>query len=264
MPPWRHLRRAAAARLAQHFPSAVALLPSVSPLPTRRLSGAGQAGELLVCLPGISDFAEDFARAGFADAARQSGWAAEVVAADAHFGYYARRTLLDRLRQDLILPARDAGRGRVWLAGVSMGGLGALLYARHHPEDVAGVIALAPYLGEADLVREIAAAGGARAWRPGERSAGTAFPLRDLWAWLRDAATPGRPAIHLACGAEDRFAPANRLLGALLPADRVLIAPGGHDWRTWRRLWAEVLARRGREAGLGGGGAGDGAPLSGG
>ena len=28
-----------------------------------------------------------------------------------------------------------------------------------------------------------------------------------------------------------------------LPPERVFTAQGGHDWRTWRRLWTEWLAR---------------------
>ncbi|HEU0105846.1 MAG TPA: hypothetical protein VFT38_06715, partial [Vicinamibacteria bacterium] len=33
-----------------------------------------------------------------------------------------------------------------------------------------------------------------------------------------------------------------RLLASALPADRVLVAPGGHDWKAWDRLWTEFLA----------------------
>ena len=32
-------------------------------------------------------------------------------------------------------------------------------------------------------------------------------------------------------------------LASALPADRVFVAPGGHDWKAWDRLWADFLAR---------------------
>jgi hypothetical protein len=33
---------------------------------------------------------------------------------------------------------------------------------------------------------------------------------------------------------------------AALPGSQVFTFPGGHDWDTWRRLWAEILDMLGR------------------
>jgi pimeloyl-ACP methyl ester carboxylesterase len=48
-----------------------------------------------------------------------------------------------------VLPARSAGYREIWIAGISMGGLGALSYAVKYPGHLDRVLLLAPYLGEA-------------------------------------------------------------------------------------------------------------------
>jgi len=49
-----------------------------------------------------------------------------------------------------------------------MGGLGALMYLRAHPEDIAGVCLISPFLGYPGIISEISAAGGLTAWIPGD------------------------------------------------------------------------------------------------
>jgi len=46
---------------------------------------------------------------------------------------------------------------------ISLGGLGALLYTMEYPQDVQRLMLLAPYVGQTDLVNEIADAGGVAA-----------------------------------------------------------------------------------------------------
>ena len=75
---------------------------------------------------------------------------------------------MNRLREDVIGPARSGGYSTIWLVGISLGGLGAGLYTGHYPGDVASLVLLAPFLGEAPIIEEIAAAGGVRTWNPGE------------------------------------------------------------------------------------------------
>ena len=50
------------------------------------------------------------------------------------------------------------------------------------------------------------------------------------------------PKLVLGYGTRDSLAPANRLLAATLPAERVFTADGGHDWQTWGELWRTILA----------------------
>src|SRR5262245_15611963 len=141
------------------------LRPTPVPLRTVSHSGMGRPDTLLVCLPGRRDRPEDFDRFGFAAAAARAGARVDLIAADAHLGYYYKRIIVERLHEDAIAPARPRYR-RIWLVGVSIGGTGALLYAARHPENVDGIVLLAPFLGEEKVIDEVAAAGGLRNWRP--------------------------------------------------------------------------------------------------
>ena len=53
----------------------------------------------------------------------------------------------------------EAGYENIWLLGISMGGLGTLLYASEYPEQVDGVVLLAPFLGDRSAIETIVATG---------------------------------------------------------------------------------------------------------
>lgn len=240
----KRLKRGLLARLALAFRRFEPLLATPAPLARREFLHHQGGKNLMIFLPGIGDLAEDFERQGFIHAMREQGVTADALALDAHYGYYARRMIHDRMAEDAILRAREAGYERIWLAGVSLGGFGAASYAARFPSHVHGLVLLAPYLGDAGLIREIRAAGGLKAWKPGSFAADD-YP-RVLWQWLKryaSQATP-RPRIYLGYGADDRFAAANALLGEALPAGQVVAIPGKHDWDTWQRIWKLFLARR--------------------
>jgi pimeloyl-ACP methyl ester carboxylesterase len=188
-----------------------------------------------VFLPGIGDFAEDFERHGFIASLMASGLDADAVAVDAHYGYYGRRTLLERLAADVVLPARSRGYREIWLVGISMGGLGALSYVVQHPGHIARALLLAPYLGEAAWIDELAAA----------TEISARAHVQRLWRWIRshEREQALRPQLYLGYGMRDRFAPANALLGAHLPPGHVRAIPGGHAWATWQRLWDAFLGQ---------------------
>jgi pimeloyl-ACP methyl ester carboxylesterase len=127
--------------------------------------------------------------------------------------------------------------------GISLGGMGALIYARAHPAEIDGVVLLAPFLATRGVMAELTRAGGWSGWQPGELKPGDYE--RELLAWLKayQPATTGLPQLHLGYGTHDRFAAASELLAErLLPADVVAIA-GGHDWTTWINLWQRLLDR---------------------
>jgi pimeloyl-ACP methyl ester carboxylesterase len=132
------------------------------------------------------------------------------------------------------------------MAGISLGGLGALLYADAHPGDIEGVLVLAPYLGEPEAVEGIAQAGGLLRWQApqGPLPDGEIAPQawRSVQRLVRPAEPPGRPPVYLGYGLSDRFAPSERVLAEALPPGRVFTAPGGHDWDPWRWLWPRMLA----------------------
>lgn len=215
-----------------------------APVPTVQLAPMPPGGQcLFVLMPGRGDRAEVFRREGFGPLVAEAGVRAEVVAAVLHIGYYARRSLHSRLHEDIILPARARGVREIWLVGVSMGGLGTLIYDRYHPGQVSGLVLLAPFLGDNKVVEEVAAAGGLASWQPSQPLAADDWQ-RDIWVWLRRWLDPdsGAPPLVLGWGQNDALARSNRLLADVLPPDQVFAVPGKHDWPVWRKLWRDMLA----------------------
>jgi pimeloyl-ACP methyl ester carboxylesterase len=206
----------------------------------------GPARCLVVFLPGRGDAADTFFDEGFVTAVRRSGLSIDLVAADAELGYYANASFITRLDEDVLTPARRRGYARSWIVGASMGGFGSLFYASQHPEQVDGVLALAPWLGDAGATDPIRAAGGLARWQPPPPARFDAGNYQaQLWRWLREVTVEGRPgpSIWLGWGSHDRLGRSDELLAAALPGDRVLHAPGGHQWATWRELLGEFLER---------------------
>jgi pimeloyl-ACP methyl ester carboxylesterase len=206
------------------------------------LSGVNPSQNLIVLLPGIADAPETFLNEGFVQAVRERNIDADLVAVRAHWGYYEKHIVVERLHQDVIVPARAKGYRRIWFVGISLGGWGSLQYVRQHANEVEGMLLLAPFLGEKKIFDEVIKAGGLDAWRP---------DLSDPWddqrlviAWLRDFKQRESPLkFHLSYGASDRFAKPLGWYATRLPAAQVAVIPGGHDWRTWLRLWQQFLDR---------------------
>lgn len=240
----KRLRRSVAARLALISPRFHGLLPAGATCDRIDYRWGESSQPLMVFLPGIGDVAEDFVRRGFVDDARRHGGIAGAVVLDAHFGYYASRSLHALLAEHVIEAAGKEGFRKVWMTGISLGGFGAASFAAANPERVAGLLLLAPYLGNAALIREIRSAGGGRHWEPGTIDADDY--ARYLWAWLKreHAAGASRMPIYLGYGQDDRFVEGHRLLAKLLPAENTCALSGGHDWATWRRLWRHFMARK--------------------
>ena len=195
---------------------------------------------LLLLLPGADMTAADFETHDFIGAVRRRS-AVEVIAVDTGIDCYLDDAIAGRLQAEIIGPARARGIERIWIAGISLGGMGALRYAEAYPGMAEGLLLLSPFIGSRGLIDKIEAAGGIARWQ--EPAGGEQTPEHRLIAWIRDchAGTREWPDIRLAYGSEDRFAAAHRLLGAVLPADNVLVGPGGHDWETWARLWERLL-----------------------
>lgn len=220
--------------------------PAVSPMPVLPLATAAPESRCLVLLlPGRGDGPDDFAAAGFAEVARRHGVAAEVMAVDSHMGYLRDRSLLERLEADVIAPARRRGFEEIWWVGISLGGLASLLVLDEVPEAVDGVVLLAPFLGEGPTIDSLVTAGDLAAWVPDpDQPAGPDDLWLRLWTVLqRETAEPeDGPPLFLGFGDRDRYRAAHRVLAEALPAERVHVLPGGHDWDTWSRLWDEMTA----------------------
>lgn len=203
------------------------------------LAGAGDLA--VVMLPGAGDCAQDLVDQGFLGALRRRGIEADAWIADLPFDQYMDGSFAAQLERDVLSPIRGPGRARIWMMGISLGGMAALSVARKHPGAIEGLILLAPFLGTRGRIAEVAAAGGLRKWLPG------AVPPDDdelqVLSWLRDyqAGDPALPRIHLGYGSDDRYAPASELLARELPVAHVVSMQGEHDWETWLRLWERLL-----------------------
>lgn len=232
------------------------------PMPVRRIAARCAASARCVLLPGAYSRADDFVSEGFVLDLQRSAPGCELLLADAHLGYFIEGQLLRRLREDVVRPgmgdapgeAHGAGQqgdrvdARPWLVGVSLGGMAALAYAMRHGSEIAGVLAIAPYLGRRELMRDITAAGGPLHWSrlPAVAREPHESIEDELWRWLVrpgiGSVASGLP-IYLGYGRADRFAETQQMLRALLPADHGDIVDGGHDWPPWRALWQRWLQR---------------------
>src|SRR3984885_15338207 len=76
------------------------------------------------------------------------------------------RSVLTRLREEIILPSRALGC-TLRLGGISLGGYLALCGAERCQAELAGLCLFAPYLGSHLVTAEIERAGGLAHWRPG-------------------------------------------------------------------------------------------------
>jgi pimeloyl-ACP methyl ester carboxylesterase len=209
-----------------------------------------QAPVLLVLLPGANMTTLELQEEGFVAAVRQAGLAVDVAIADANLNYVFDGSMMRRMADEVVGPARALGYRRIWLAGISMGGYVGLGYAQLHPGEIEGLLLMAPYLGRRGVMDEMRAAGGPMAWRRSAQPRTSAATPEDidhnLWMWLTapqssTGATVSPPPIWLGYGTEDRFADSHRLLAGLLPSERVQAVPGGHDWPPWKALWAQWL-----------------------
>lgn len=221
------------------------LLPRATPVPVPTLANGNPAGtELIVFLPGRWSRVAEFEREGFFEIARKRWPNARRVAPDLHLGYYKNRSIARRLHDDVIAPARRSGVTSVRLVGVSMGGLGALIYDMEYPREVAEIILISPFLGEEEVLKEIQTAGGLKKWRPAPVVENDFS--RKLWLGLRRnwLERGNRPLVSLGCGREDRLAPSGRLFAAefLKPSEQEWIT-GDHDWPTWRPLFASIIRK---------------------
>lgn len=217
-----------------------------TPMHVKTLLGeSNQRRTAIVLLPGFGDSEQTFADKGFIASIRRATKDADLVVTDAHFGYYRTRTLERRLAQDVIEPLLQKGYRDIYLAGVSIGGYGAIGFARLHPKHIRGLLLFAPYLGPQNVLDEIKAAGGLCAYQGSRdtRNNDEGFS-RQNFRWLRDnVCKPSAVAIYTVVGASDSLAPAIRELSSTLPKSHTLVLKGGHGWEVWTPA-AEVLTQR--------------------
>ena len=131
---------------------------------------------------------------------------------------------------------------RTYVAGLSMGGYGAVRLALARPRQFAAAASLS---GALDIVR--------RAEEPLRREemqgrvfGGPPRPEHDLFALLDRAQPDDVPPLHITCGAEDRlledsqkFIRSAEAMGLDVTSN---FPPGDHEWGLWDRVIQDVIA----------------------
>lgn len=225
--------------------------PATAPMPVvLHEAPAGVADTLFVLLPGLGDGPEDYSANGFVEQIQQARPRADVIAADAHFGYYRSRTFLPRLKADVIDPVADRYE-QIWFVGISLGGFGSAIFCEEFPDTVDGLILLAPFMGERDVIASVRQAGGLADWTPPTDFSGieddASRKFHELWAFFKSyadgGAARGLPELYIGWGTEDGLHVPISMVAAVLPPERTMAVPGGHRWTVWQPLFADLLAR---------------------
>lgn len=225
---------------------ATMMMPPVTPMVEVEDDYKGRAKCLVVFLPGVGDTATDFEEKGFVDSIRGRGLSVDLISAQATYSYYAQGTVVERLGEDVFQPAKAKRYRETWLIGLSMGGLGTLMYSHDHPREITGVLALAPFLGVHPVAAKIRAEGGLAKWKAPEKVEvkDEDTTILELWRWLQ-ALTTGKergPKLYLGWGTEDALvSESNEVLATALPMKRKFPVPGGHKWTAWKQALDQFL-----------------------
>ncbi len=186
---------------------------------------------LIVILPGIDDNLDDFVKNGVVDGLIGCRPDADIIYVDAHYGYYQKNILVKRLRQDVIKPANLSGIKNIWLFGVSLGGYGSLKYREVFPDDIKGLILIAPFLGlnhDFNLFK---------------KQSNKRYYLPEFYNFLSklEVSAKHAPHIQMAYGSEDAYHKQHQWMAALLEPHQSFSKPGVHNWPTWNKLWPTSL-----------------------
>jgi len=196
---------------------------------------------------------DEFVAHGFVSAVHARHFAVDIVAVQPELDLYLEGKIAESLHDTVIAPVLATGYRRLWLLGISVGGMGALLYAAAQFAAVDGLVLLAPFLSTPGVLAEVSSAGGIIAWSP-QNSRATSIERKTL-LWLQSflAESQMKPALYLGYGRQDRFATGHDLLAKYLPQERAVVVEGGHDWITWTSLWLQILDRHPFAAEIGSG-----------
>jgi pimeloyl-ACP methyl ester carboxylesterase len=196
------------------------------------------ASTRVLFLPAAYTGPEDFVQAGFVSAVRERELPLDLVFAELNPQHLTDRTILRRVRHELVLPARALGCTSIWICGISLGGFIGLAYAERYTSEIDGLCLLAPYLGNHMITGEIERANGVAGWQPGELAPDD--DERRVWRFIKSQVN--QPvSVRLGYGREDRFAGSHRMMAAALSPQAVQVIPGGHEWPVWSRLWGDFL-----------------------
>ncbi len=196
---------------------------------------------LFVLMRGLGRNHRSFESEGMVEAVATRQIPFDMVAPNASFNYYSRRTLVERLRFDVILPAKEQGYSNIWLVGISMGGLGSMFYLKEQPQDIDGVYLISPFLGYNTIVDEILMQGGLANWTPGLYDAMSDWD-KTFWYWIKEVLPLDKDIpVFLGLAEGDKYVKGQKLLAEHLPEERVNRIKGTHDFTAFTQLWIDFL-----------------------
>jgi hypothetical protein len=209
-------------------------------LPSVRYSGMTGKRSLLVLLPTMGGKGSHYETQGFLDEVWERGFEASMEVVDVKPSLYLGSKIVELLKTEVIEPAKTEGFEEIYLVGISLGGHGALLYATNYPEDVDGIVILAPFISGDRASEAIDEAGGLDTWEDCPFLAWT--HACNLWKSLKVYVSDSRNQrkVVLGFGTEDIFVDQCRILADVLLPEQVFTVPGGHDWETWKKLFIKA------------------------
>jgi esterase/lipase superfamily enzyme len=209
-------------------------------LPSVRYSSMTGKRTLVVLLPTMGGKGSHYETQGFLEVLWERGFEASMEIVDVKPSLYLRGKFVELLKTEVIAPAKAEGYEEIYLVGTSLGGHGALLYATKYPEDVDGIVILAPFISLHIASEAIEEAGGLDTW---EDCPFLAWNYAcNLWKSLKVYVSDPRNQrkVVLGFGREDKFAAQCRVLADALSPEQVFTVSGGHDWATWKKLWIKA------------------------
>jgi S-formylglutathione hydrolase FrmB len=178
----------------------------------------------------------------------RDGWYTDgaTMPADKFESYIVEELIPDVERRFRAIPSRD-GRG---VAGLSMGGYGALKFGLKYPDrfafaaSMSGALAAASWVPD-DKLPAFVKPSLARVYGPAESPVRAANDIYRLVRELPPARVASLPYFYLDCGTEDFLIGNSRDFSALLIEHKIphefRELPGEHNWPYWDRQVREVL-----------------------
>ena len=205
-----------------------------------RYPGMTGKRSLVVLLPGFGGKGSHYETQGFLDEVWERGFEATMEVVDVKPSLYLGSRIVELLKTEVIGPAKAEGFEEIYLVGISLGGHGALLYATKYPEDVDGIVILAPFISGDTASEAIDEAGGLDTWEDCPFLAWT--HACNLWKSLKVYVSNPRNQrkVVLGLGTEDIFVEQCRILSDVLLPEQVFTVSGGHDWATWKKLFIKA------------------------
>lgn len=179
-----------------------------------------------------------------------NGWYTDsaTVPTDKYESYILQELIPDVAKRYRTIETR-AGRA---VAGLSMGGYGALKFGVKHPEMFVFVASMSGALSAATWTEAELVGGFASVWKslapvygPMDSPVRTANDVFKLYRELPAERIPTLPYIYLDCGTEDGLLQPNRSLADVMQARTIpheyRELPGSHSWAYWNHQVVEVL-----------------------